>query len=362
MSLRVRASLPERGVEVDLELGTGERLALVGPNGAGKSTILQLIAGTLRPRDGSITLDDHELTAVESGRTRTWVPPYARAVTTLSQDPLLFPHLTARGNIVFALRAQGMPRGRARTEASDWLARIGLTGLADRRPSQLSGGQAQQVAIVRALAADPRLLLLDEPMAALDIDVAPALREQLRRVLAERTAIIVSHDVLDSVTLADRIAVIERGRILEQGPTADVLARPQEPFTARLAAVNLVSGIWDGTAVHLGERDGPGRLRGRPARALETGTAVRAMMRPASIGVTRGEEDPRPGTTVLHRTVSGLEVLGDLVRVRAGGIAADLTPQRVAALRLHAGDDVRLEIPDEEVSVYPAHLGRRMDR
>ena len=348
MTLALRATVPERGLDVELALADGETLALVGPNGAGKSTILSLIAGTLRPASGTIALQDRLLSGPG-----IWVPPHDRAVTTLAQDPVLFPHLSVRANIMFGLRAQGMRQRRARQEAERWLEEIGLPELADRRPAQLSGGQAQRIAVARALAAQPDLLLLDEPMAALDVDVAPALRELLRRVLAERSAIVVSHDVLDAVTLADRVAVIEAGRILETGPAAEVLRRPQAAFTARLAGVNLLSGVWDGRAMRLGDDGEQGMLRGEPVGPLSVGTPVRATVRPSRIRVVDGTEAP-PTATVLPGTMSSLEPVGDLVRVRAAGIAADLTPQQLAGRDLRAGAEVRFRLEAEDVSIYPA--------
>lgn len=342
MTLALEATVRERGLAVALDVADGETLAVVGPNGAGKSTILSLIAGTLRPTTGRITLDGRPLST-----SSLLVPPHDRAVTTLSQDPVLFPHLSVAQNIAFGLRAQGTPRRRARAETSRWLTEIGLDDLADRRPSQLSGGQAQRVAIARALAATPRLLLLDEPMAALDIDVAPALRELLRRVLAERTTILVTHDVLDVVTLADRLAVLESGRLIESGPAAEVLAFPQQQFTARLAGVNLLTGIWDGRTVD-------GALAGVPTRPAPTGTRVRAAVRPAHVDLLEGDALPPAGSTVLTRRLTDLELRGDLVRVRAEEIAADLTPQQVARQQLHPGAEVRLGIRAQDVSIYPA--------
>src|SRR5699024_751846 len=179
MSLHVTASVPERRVELELAVQDGETLALVGPNGAGKSTVLSLVSGALRPARAEVVLAGRVLTGE-----RDWVPPHRRSVTTLAQDPVLFPRRAALGRPRSAPRSQGVRRARAREEAVQWLGELGLSEFAHRRPSRLSGGQAQRVAIARALAADPRLLLLDEPMSALDIDVAPALREQLGRFLA----------------------------------------------------------------------------------------------------------------------------------------------------------------------------------
>jgi molybdate transport system ATP-binding protein len=336
MTLQLRAAVAERGVELDLAVGDGETLAHVGPNGAGKSTALSLVAGTLRPTSGSVALDGRVLADA-----RTWVPPHDRRVTTLSQDPVLFPHLTALGNVMFPLRARGMPRRRARAEAEARLSELHLTELAERRPSQLSGGQAQRVAIARALAAQPRLLLLDEPMAALDVDVAPALREQLRGFLASRTAIVVTHDVLDALALADRVTVLEEGREVETGPTEAVLSRPRSAFAARFAGLNLVTGRWDGEHVRL---TGGEHL---PARSEEApGTAVRAAFRPASVHLV--EEGGLP------RTVRTLAPRGDLVRVMTEDLAADLPPQEVAHRHLVPGAAVRLAVAAEDVTAYGA--------
>ena len=336
MSLSLRAAVPERGLDLELTVADGETLAVIGPNGAGKSTMLSLIAGALRPASGQIVLDERVLTGEHA-----WVPSHARKVTTLSQDPVLFPHLTALGNIMFALRSQGAGRTGARREAERRLAELGIPELADRRPSQLSGGQAQRVAIARALAADPRLLLLDEPMAALDIDVAPALREQLRRFLAERTAIIVTHDVLDALTLADRVAVLEAGRLVELGPTQELLRRPRTAFTARFAGLNLVSGRWDGRAVVLA--DG---ARLPAAAAHHPGDQVHATFRPAEVTLVE--------TGGLPRTVRSLTPSGDLVRVRTEDLSADLPPQEIAARRLEPGVSVRLQVPPAAMTTYRA--------
>lgn len=337
MSLAVRAVVPERRVNLELTVADGETLALIGPNGAGKSTVLSLISGALRPAGSEVRVSGEVLT----GTGRRWVPPHLRKVTTLSQDPVLFPHLTARANIMFGLRAQGVPRSRARQDAERWLTELGIPELADRRPASLSGGQAQRVAVARALAADPRLLLLDEPMASLDIDVAPALREQLGRFLTGRTAVIVTHDVLDALTLADRIAVLENGRLMEHGPTDEVLSRPRTAFSARFAGLNLVAGRWDGGAVVL-----PDGARLAVHTDLPAGAEVNVAFRPSQVRLA--------DAAGLPRTVRSLSPSGDLVRVRTEDIAADIPPQEVAARHLEPGARVLLEVPPEAVTTYSA--------
>ncbi|MEO6606545.1 MAG: ATP-binding cassette domain-containing protein, partial [Aeromicrobium sp.] len=199
MSLYLEATLNDRDVQVSLDVDDGETVAILGPNGAGKSSVLEAIAGILRPDAGRATLDDDVLFG-----DGLWKPAHSRGTALLAQDALLFPHLTVLDNVAFGPRSAGQTRSQSRTAAQLWLAEVDATDLADRKPSELSGGQAQRIGVARALAAEPRLLLLDEPMAALDITVVPAMRQVLKRVLAGRTAIIVTHDVLDAALLADR--------------------------------------------------------------------------------------------------------------------------------------------------------------
>src|SRR4029079_1626297 len=176
--------------------------------------------------------------------------PHARGVALLAQEPLLFPHLSALDNVAFGPRSGGRQRSASRAVAQRWLAEVDAEEYADRRPAQLSGGQAQRVAIARALAADPRLLLLDEPMAALDVAGPPAARQTLWRVLKDRSAVIVTHDVLDALLLADRVVVLDGGQVVEEGPSSVVLAEPRSAFAARIAGLNLIEGTWhDGRLV-----------------------------------------------------------------------------------------------------------------
>ena len=244
MSLTCTARVADRDLDVSVIVEAGETLALLGPNGAGKSTLLSVVAGLLRPDSGHVELAGRRLTD-----DRTWVAPHRRRVALLAQQPLLFPHLSVLDNVAFGPRAQGVGRREAARVAQTWLERLDLSGFADRRPAELSGGQAQRVAVARALATDPDVLLLDEPLAALDVSVAPDVRETLRRVLADRTAVVVTHDVVDAALLADRIAVLDQGRVVESGPAAQVLARPRSSFAARIAGLNLVRGTWDGSHV-----------------------------------------------------------------------------------------------------------------
>ena len=343
MTLQLEAEVADRGFEVALEVADGETVALLGPNGAGKSTLLAVAAGQLRPDRGRVVLDGRELTG-----DRTFVPPHDRRVALLAQDPLLFPHLSVLENVAFGPRSRGTARREARETARRWLAEVGVPELGGRRPGQVSGGQGQRVALARALAADPRLLLLDEPMAALDVAALPGLRQTLRRVLADRAALLVTHDVLDALLLADRVVVMDGGRIVESGRTTDVLERPRSGFAARIAGLNLVAGHWRDGAV-AGDGLAVTGLPTEPAPA--TGEAAVAVFRPSAVAVFREAPGGSPRNN-LAVTVTELEPRGDQVRVRAGHLAADITLRSAAELDLAPGAPVVFAVKASEVAVY----------
>lgn len=344
MSLVVDLVVRDRDVEVAFEVAAGETVALLGPNGAGKSTTLDVLAGLLRPDAGEVVLDGDVLTG--PGR---WVAPHARRTALLAQDPLLFPHLSVLENVAFGPRSRGVARHEARAGAGRWLAEVDAAELAGRRPGELSGGQAQRVAVARALAAEPRLLLLDEPMAALDISAAPALRQLLGRVLAGRSAVIVTHHVLDALLLADRVVVLDGGRVVEEGTASDVLSRPRSSFAARFAGLNLLAG----TATSDGlRRDDGVLLHGVPGeRAAAAGSPAVAVFRPSAVAVHREAPGGSP-RNVLPARVTALEPMGDTIRVRAGDLAADVTLAAAAELDLAPGRDVVFVVKATEVVVH----------
>ncbi|MCW2849512.1 MAG: transporter related protein [Marmoricola sp.] len=351
MSLEVRATVAERRFDVALRVGEGEVVAVLGQNGSGKSTALSVIAGLLRPDSGSATLDGRVLFDVGgAGRSGVWVPPHDRGVALLAQEPLLFPHLSALDNVAFGPRSSGRSRREARAAGERWLHEVGASEYAGRHPGRLSGGQAQRVAVARALAAEPRLLLLDEPMSALDIDVAPAVRQMLRRVLAGRAAVIVTHDILDALLLADRIVVLEDGRVVEEGPTAQVVGRPRSPFAARIAGLNMVRGTRDGDGVR-----GPDgvRVEGLADEAVPDGEPAVAVFRPSAVGVYRRPPGGSP-RNVLDVTITELEPVGEQIRVRTAGLSADVTAAAVAELDLAPGTRVVFTVKASEVTVYRA--------
>jgi molybdate transport system ATP-binding protein len=354
-ALSLTAEVAERDVRMNLTVTAGEVIAVLGANGAGKSTLLSLISGLLRPDSGRIVLDDQVLVDTEAGQ---WVPPHRRGVVLLAQQALLFPHLTAAANVAFGPRSRGAGRSAAAAAARRWLAAVDATELADRKPAQLSGGQAQRIAIARALAADPAVLLLDEPMSALDVAVAPALRHLLRTVLrdAGRTALLVTHDLIDALSLADRVIVIEDGRIVEDGPTRTVLSQPRSAFAARIAGVDLIAGIAD--------RDGlltPDGLRihGILDPDSTAGHGAVAVFSPSAVAVHLADPTGSPRNH-LRVTATELEPRGELIRVHAampgstGGLVADITAVSAADLELEPGKRVHFAIKATEVTIYPS--------
>ncbi len=382
MNVSFDARLRSRDFDVALDVADGETLAVLGPNGAGKSTLLGVLAGLIRPDDGRASLGDRVLFDL-SGTRPVWLAPHRRGVALLAQEPLLFPHLTVQANVAFGPRSIGASRADAGARAEHWLNETETLDLADRKPGELSGGQAQRVAIARALAAEPQLLLLDEPLAALDVAVAPTIRRMLRRVIADRTTIVVTHDPLDAYLLSDRVVVVGNGRIVEHGPTRDVLERPRAAFTAQLAGVSLLTGkrtaagliTDDGVAISAVQShrvltgggalglvrpsDTAGSLG--PAGALDpagTGARVTAALRPSAVRVETGYAArvsvASDGMNVVAATVRDLEPHGDLVRVRTEWLAADVTPGRVADLDLAPGTPVVLSFAATDVELYPA--------
>jgi molybdate transport system ATP-binding protein len=351
VSLDAVLRVPARDLDVRLRVDPGRTLALLGANGAGKSTALACIAGLLRPDSGEVRLGDRVLSS--SDGSGTWVPPHARGVALLAQEPRLFPHLSVADNVAFGPRSAGAPRGEARERAARWLAEVDAAELAPRRPAALSGGQAQRVAIARALATEPEVLLLDEPLSALDVEAAPAIRQLLRRVLRDRTTVVVTHDVLDAVLLADDVAVLQAGRIVEQGPTAQVLSRPTSAFAARIAGLNLVRGTATTTGASTAVSSVGGlRVEGLADEPVPDGDTAVAVFSPNAVGVYREAPHGSPRTTLRAR-VTDLEPHGHQVRVHTAHVSADVTPAALAELGIGVGDEVVLTVKASEVAVYP---------
>ncbi len=354
--VQLRAVVADRGLDVELAVAAGEVVAVLGPNGAGKSTTLHLIAGLLRPDDGLVRCGSRVLTDTAAG---VFVPAHARRIGVLLQDPSLFPHMSVAANVAFGPRSQGEGRRAASDAARRWLRHVGAEELADRSPRQLSGGQAQRVAVARALASEPDVLLLDEPLAGLDVAAAAAVRTLLRDVLARdgRAALLITHDLVDVLLLADRVIVLEGGRVVEQGPVSQVLAAPRSAFAARLAGVNLVNGvIGDDGALHAVD----GARWFGAGHDLAAGARAVAVFRPSAVAVYREPTHGSPRDTVAV-TIADVDASGPAVRVRGGdqadgapGLAADITAEAAAEVGVDVGQQVYFTVKAQEVSLHPA--------
>jgi molybdate transport system ATP-binding protein len=363
-------------LDAALRVADGEVLAVVGPNGAGKTTLLRALAGLLPLREGRIVAGSPPV-VLDDPAGGVLVPVERRAVGVVFQDHRLFPHLSVLDNVAYPARVAGSSRAAARAEAGRWLTRLGLEALADRRPGQLSGGQAQRVALARALARRPRMLLLDEPMAALDARTRIEVRGELRRHLAgyDGPSLIVTHDPVDALVLADRVLVLEGGRVVQGGAPAEIARRPATEYVARLVGLNLYPGTLADPAAGTVRLEGGGTLEaagsdpgawlqggladGDSVRVhdLAPGSAVLVAVAPSAVAVHAGRPGAGSPRNVWPATVRGLEPLADRVRVALDGAPpalADITPRALAELRLEPGFEVWLSVKATEVVAYPA--------
>ena len=369
--LQVAFELADRDVVVDLEVEAGRTTALIGPNGSGKSTVCSVVAGLLDAENGQVVLGGRVLDGpggfVRAGR---------RRVALLSQEPGVFAHMSVLGNVVFALRCQGVSRAEATRRARAELAAVGADHLASRPGGALSGGQAARVALARALATGPRLLVLDEPMAALDVTA----RQEMRRLVARRcaeeglTLLLVTHDVLDLTALAEDVVVLDRGRVVEQGPTARVLSAPRSDFVAHLTGTAVLTGVVDGDAEAPGLRLPSGQVvHGRPREdatdghvgeqghrddhdeVLHPGAPGIALVPPDAVALYRQAPHGSP-RNVLTGRVTGLERSGALVSVRleleeGQRLSAAVTAGAVAELGITEGRQVCCVIKAVQVRI-----------
>jgi len=357
----------ERGsfhLAADLSVAPGEVLAVLGPNGAGKTTLLRALSGLHALSSGSIRLGDLIL---DDAATDTFVVAARRPVGLVFQNYRLFPHLDVLDNVAYAPRVQGAGRRQAREVAETWLERFDLTNLATRRPHEISGGQAQKVALARALAADPKLLLLDEPLAALDAKTRLGVRAQLRRHIEQFTGpvLIITHDPLEAMIMADRLLVIENGRVVQQGSPAHVARQPATQYVARLVGLNLYAGTLDPTTRTVALDDG-GTLSvtliydvddlfesdgvGEPSRRVLVG------LRPSAITIHTARPTQASSRNVWKGTVAALELLADRVRVQVDASPSaivDISAAAVADLALRPGTRVWLSGKATETEAYP---------
>ncbi len=349
MSLEADVRLGRGELELDVALtaGPGEVLAVLGPNGAGKSTLLDALAGLAPLRAGTVRVAG--AVWADGGAHRA---PHERSTGLVTADPLLFPHLSALDNVAYGPRSRGRARGDARRRAAAELDRLDVGDLARRRPGELSTGQAQRVALARALATDPDLLLLDEPLSALD----PRTRDTTRAGLAHRlpgfggVTVLVTHDPLDALTLADRLVFLENGSVTQSGTPLEVVARPRSAYVATVVGLNLSRGeARDGRTVATAGGDvitAGHDHRGASWVAFAPSAVALYPARPAG--------SPRNAWAV---TVSGVELAGQSARVRLAGplpLTAEVTAAAVAALGIRPGVALWAVVKASEITAYPA--------
>jgi molybdate transport system ATP-binding protein len=335
-------------LDLALEAGAGEVVAILGPNGAGKTTILRCLAG-LQPIDnGRVALGDRIL---DDPANDTFVEAEDRPVSVVFQDYLLFSHLSALDNVAFGLRARRVPRHDAREQAMAWLDRLGLADHARHRPATLSGGQQQRVALARALATRPQLLLLDEPLAALDAATRTVVRRELREHLRgfEGVRVLITHDPLDAYALADRVVIVEAGTVTQTGTLAHIAAHPRSRYVAQLIGTNLLTGTIEGSAfvTERGER-----------LVVETDVrgAAYASIAPSAIALYRSPPDGSP-RNVWRTMITDIDRSHDRVRVSLGDplhLTAELTTAGLAALDRRPGDDIWASVKATEINTYSA--------
>ena len=334
-------------LDVELTVEAGEVVAVVGPNGAGKTTLLRALAGLTPLTRGRVCVDG---TVVEDVVARINLPSEQRPIGFMFQDGLLFPHLSCRDNVAFGLRARGAGRRHAREQAEMWLAQVGLGDRAASRPSALSGGERQRVALARALITQPRVLLLDEPLAAVDVSARVDLRRVLRGQLSryEGVRLLVTHDPLEAMALADRVVVLEQGTVSQQGTIADITARPRSRWVATMLGLNLFRGTAGADGLDVG---------GVTIAALsDVRGAAFAVVHPRAIALHRSRPEGS-ARNVWRGEAESLDLEGDRVRVRVVGripVVAEVTPGAVAELGLAAGGEVWVSVKATEVDVYAA--------
>ncbi len=339
---------PEFELDLPMSIEPGSTTALLGPNGSGKSTAVAALAGLVALDDGRIRLGNRIL---DDGR-RIFVPAEVRNIGVVFQDHLLFPHLRVVDNVAFGLTSRGVSRNEARQRAQRWLESLGLAAFARRHPGELSGGQAQRVALARALAPDPDLLILDEPLSALDVTT----RVETRRVLADHLAgfagprLLITHDPTDAHLLADRVCVLEAGRLVQAGTPDDIRRRPATPYIADLAGLNLLRG-----SVHDGriELAGGGVLHAADHRS---DGPVLVAIRPNAVALHRHRPEGSP-RNVWASTVTAVDSLGDVTRVQIDqpmALSVEVTPESAAELGLAPGSAVWASVKATEIGVEPA--------
>lgn len=345
--VRLTRGLLDLSVELDVQ--PGQIVAVLGPNGSGKTTLLHAMAGLIRLQHGQIRVGDAMWDSPTNG---VWMPPEQRRTGLVLADHLLFPHLSVIDNVAFGPRSRGVPKADARARARDELTALGLADRLEVRPHELSSGQAQRVSLARALATDPALLLLDEPLSALD----PTTRAQTRADLGARLhgfagiTILVTHDPLDALSLAGWLVFIEAGRLVQEGTPQEVIERPRDPYVAHIVGLNFLRG----------QRISDEQVDVDGVRVVAPGGPTRGpvclTIPPSAVALYRNRPEGSPRNTWAV-TVSDIQLVGQTARVSLAGpftLTAEITAAAVADLRLGVGQELWATVKATEVRVYPA--------
>ena len=334
-------------LELKLSIPAGRTVALLGPNGSGKSTAVAALAGLLPIDEGRITLSGRTLDDPDKG---VFVPPEERKVGVVFQDYLLFPHLSALENVAFGLKSRGTSGEAAMTAAAAWMGQLGLGDLAKHKPRQLSGGQAQRVALARALVIDPDLLLLDEPLSALDVTTRAGLRRMLDDHLDQFAGprLLITHDPTEAFLLSDEIHVLEDGRVTQVGGADDIRLRPETQYAADLAGSNLLLGVAAGGVVS---------VDGQPVHIADTEVSgsVILTIRPSAVALHLRRPEGSPRNT-WSTEIDHIEHLGDRARIHIGAplpLVVEVTSGAVAEMGLVEGGPVWASIKATEIAVLP---------
>ncbi len=342
---------------LNLAIQAGELVSLLGPSGCGKTTILRMIAGFERPSEGSIFLGDTDISLLPTNR---------RNMGMMFQSYSLFPHMTAAQNIAFGLRVRNVPQAQKFERVQEMLDLVGLSGMGQRFPHQLSGGQQQRVALARALAIAPKVLLLDEPLSALDAQVRLQLRNEIRRIQQQLsiTTLFVTHDQEEALSISDRVVVMSQGQIDQLGSPEDIYLRPQTPFTASfIGAMNQIPGTWRQEGVWVTDSFEPSADRPQTGRLLQTqtaewpeGSAVVVLVRPESMTVLAQDDAAvTPGLNLLSGLIAGRTFLGSVSRlsVLVGDYYLNADVPTSQQERFAPGQVVQLSFLPEQCRVLP---------
>jgi spermidine/putrescine transport system ATP-binding protein len=332
--------------DIDLDIRPGEFFSLLGPSGCGKTTTLRLVAGFERPTSGRIEIDGEDMAAT---------PPHLRPVNTVFQSYALFPHLDVAGNVAFGLRYRDISKQEAAAKVGAALELVQLSGLERRRPNQLSGGQQQRVALARALVLEPRVLLLDEPLGALDAKLRKSLQVELKSLQEQVgiTFIYVTHDQEEALTMSDRLAVMASGSVEQVGPPSEVYERPASAYVADFLGV---SNLLDAEIVSSAAGECSIKLASGVLTALSNAMPgkARVAIRPERLELCQPGSDANVLSGTVDRVVYAGPMMQVLVRLGEADTVQALVPNRGTALGFGHGDMVGLRFPVDAVLVLPS--------